>query len=512
MIKILFPALNFLMNEQTEKSVEKRRIDIYLSKTRIKQGLQCLKSLYFQIYHSDLADPYDLQKKALFEQGDMVHRTAYKSFSKKALITAPYWDFDLAKKQTQQAIQNKAPVICEAFFSDDQINVRVDILQIQSSGWDLIEVKSASSVKKDHIWDVAVQKYILNKLKYKMNKCFVMYINRDCVYPDLKNLFIKKDVTEEAVQLQNKVDQLVHRLKKALSKKTAPKVGIGPHCHKPYPCRFISHCWRDVPSPSVFNIPAIGEEAWEYYSKNQIHLNQIPKTDLSLRQIHYQSVQLDGKPYIDKENIKKEILKWKEPFYYLDFETISAPIPRFNGVKPFQHIPFQFSLLKQNFLDKEFQEEHYLHPDTSDPRFDLAKKLVEAVGETGSVAAYYKNFESARLKELADLFPQFKEKLLDIESRLVDPLPLLQQYVCFKEFGSSWSMKSVAPVLLGDKWDYSKLEVQDGLMAQNAFQKMSQLKEDDPQKEKMKKDLIEYCRQDTLCLALIIKWLKTTCD
>ena len=480
----------------------------HLSKTRIKQGLQCPKSLYLQLNSPELAEKPSPQQKNIFEQGKMVHREAYKTFPDRVELQAPYWDFDEAARQTKKALADKARVICEAFFAHEGLNARIDVLKIEKDeSWSLIEVKHSSSVKKDHIWDIAIQKYIVEQAGRPVQKCFVMHINRDCVFPNLKNLFIRQDVTDEVDDLQEEVKFLVQELKKTVDGPGVPKISIGPHCKKPYPCPFISHCWGDVPSPSVFDIPAIGELAWEYYNKNQVRLADVPQSDLTKRQCMYQDVHLKGGPFIDKKSIEKEISKWEKPFYYLDFETISAPIPRFEGTRPFQHIPFQFSLLWQGDLSEELKEKHYLHEDLSDPRRPLAEELVQAVGERGSVAAYYKNFESGRLSELAELFPDLKEALLNIQSRLVDPLPLLQNFVCFKEFASSWSMKSTAPVLLGEKWDYGRLQVQDGLMAQNVFKEMAPMAAGDSHKEKMKKDLIEYCRQDTVCLALIVKRL-----
>lgn len=517
-----------------KKGFKKRGFSIYLNKTRIKQGLQCQKSLYLQIYKPEWAKP--LNRWIIFDQGQKVHHEAYKKFLGHVLITAS--NSKQAQAKTKQAIKDQAPFVCEAFFSNNELGVRVDVLQIQKNYWNIIEVKFSSVVKKDHVWDVAVQKYILEKMNYKIQKCFVMYVNKDCVYPHLENLFIQEDVTENVDYLQKSVSELEDRLKNTLSQNQIPQVPIGPYCHKPYPCRFISHCWKNLPSPSVFDIPGIGDIAWDFYNEGQVKLSQIPQTALSNRQKIYQSVHLEKSFYIDKKKIKKEIELWNWPLYYLDFETISSPIPKFDRSKPFQQIPFQFSLFKQDkkieprqkifthYKEKNtkiqksspvdffnqvqsllVEKEHYLHTDESDPRYKLVERLISSIGQTGSIVAYYKNFESDRLKELADLFPQFKDHLLDIESRLVDPLPLLQEYVCFREFGSSWSMKNLAPVLLGEKWNYSKLKVQDGLMAQWAFNKMLGMDEEDSEKKEIKENLIKYCRQDVMCLALIVNWL-----
>ena len=465
-----------------------------------------------QVYHPQWAKAYTDQEKNLFEQGYQIQKSAQKFFSGGISIQAPYWDFQESFLQTQQALQQSPPYIYEACFSHNQMVVRVDILEIQKEYFNIIEVKSSSSVKEDHILDIAIQKYILDLCKCKIQKCFVVHINKECIYPNMQNLFIQKDVTSEVLSLEESIHKKVKELKNILSQKNIPEVEIGPHCKKPYPCRFIPHCWKSIKSPSVFDIPQIGEKSWDYYKEKKIKLSCIPDKELDARQIIYKKTQLSGQPYIEKEVIQKELSQWKLPFYYLDFETLASPVPYLKGTQPFQDIPFQFHCLKQISIKEkaESQEGSYLHTNRQDPRRDVVQHLVRFIQEEGSIIAYYKNFESKQLKNLAKQFPEFQKKLLSIESRLKDPLPLLRSSVCYKEFGSSWSLKSVAPVLLGDQWSYSGLEVQDGLKAQRMFLKMISLENNHLEKKKIQKSLIQYCRQDTWCLALIVQWLFKT--
>lgn len=502
---------------------------MHLSKSRIKQGIQCKKGLYLQIYQPKLARPITENEKKLFDQGHSVQKEAEKIFKNGYRTQAPYWDFNLALMQTNTAIEKNYPYIYEAFFAFNQLLARVDILELKEDHWNLIEVKSSLSIKEDHVHDLAIQKYILDSLGHKVRHCYIMHINKACVYPDLEDLFVKKDITDRVNACLPKIDTYIRDFQTLLrDKKGVPDIAIGPHCNKPYPCRFIPHCWKSIPKPSVFNIPRMGEEAWEYYNEGKIDLKDIPNKRLEKRQQIYKKVQMTGEPYIQKDEIKKEMSTWKWPLYFLDFETISGAIPKFEKSQPFQHVPFQFSCLKQNSIDinltehlnlnnekdpvlahstdGEVTESHYLHMDATDPRKNLAEGLVNFIKGTGSIAAYYKQFEAQRLRELASVFPEYAEQLLDIESRLVDPLPLLRESVFFKDFGSSWSIKSIAPVLLGEDWSYSKLDVQHGLMAQSQFYSMIQLK-DEQEKLKMRNQLITYCRQDTLTLALISKWL-----
>ena len=529
-------------------NLKESRVITYLSKTKLKQGFQCQKNLFFQVYHSNLARPYTSQEQSLFQQGHVVQAEAQKRFPNGIAIDVPFWDFSAANQKTKKALEENPPYIYEAFFQFKKFIARIDILELHEDGWNIIEVKSSLSVKEDHILDLTIQKHILQECGHPVNRCYLLHINKNCHYPNLDNLFLKVDVTDRIEEKRELVEKKISEFREMLNSKKNPQIKIGNHCFKPYPCRFQDQCWKGIPTPNVFSIPALGELAWDYYNKNQIHLKDVEEDELTPRQKHFKEVHLTKKPYINKQNIRDELSKWSETLYFLDFETVGSAIPRFDKSKPFQHIPFQYSALKvegfknknkellkiknfessclnqlvenpdyikqsetysEYFNDRNLnvQEDHYLHLDSSDPRRPLAEQLVRFIGSEGNVVAYYKDFESLRLKEMAKLFPDLSQELLSISDRLVDPLPLLRESVCFEEFGSSWSIKSVAPVLLGSNWSYSSLEVSDGLLAQNTFEEMINLTDNPSKKDKMKNNLMLYCRQDTWCLVGLVKWL-----
>ena len=90
---------------------------------------------------------------------------ARERFPKGVLIQAPYWDFKQAQEETQRALSQKPPYIYEAFFFKHNLMARIDILHLkEDSVWDIIEVKSSMSVKEDHLWDAAIQKYIMGSI------------------------------------------------------------------------------------------------------------------------------------------------------------------------------------------------------------------------------------------------------------------------------------------------------------------------------------------------------------
>ena len=98
-----------------------------------------------------------------------------------------------------------------------------------------------------------------------------------------------------------------------------------------------------------------------------------------------------GKIHINKEGIKKFLKNLKYPLYYLDFETFNAAVPMYEGTKPYQQIPFQFSL----HVDDEEKVKHFefLHDSPKDPRERFLLELKKVLGSEGCIVVFYQSFE-----------------------------------------------------------------------------------------------------------------------
>ncbi|MBI3555600.1 MAG: DUF2779 domain-containing protein, partial [Deltaproteobacteria bacterium] len=151
----------------------------------------------------------------------------------------------------------------------------------------------------------------------------------------------------------------------------------------------------------------------------------------------------------------------------------------------------------------------YLHGDAGDPRAPLAAALVKAIGSKGSVVAYNQGFEARVLNELSELFPEHAKKLSTVVDRLVDPLPIFRSFVYDAEFMGSFSIKSVAPALLGAKAGYEGLVVGDGQAAQIAFSEMVFGSDavSGARRAGLRAALLDYCRKDTEEMAGLVAWL-----
>jgi hypothetical protein len=403
--------------------------------------------------------------------------------------------------------------IYEATFEYNGVLAQVDILnRVPNSvvhGWELIEAKSSLAVAESHLFDIALQTWILTSLEIPIERCVLLHVNRDCVFPDLDHLFIRADVTEQVRSLLPDMDESLFELRDMLRRDEPPDIDIGPHCSSPVRCHFRGHCWSEkcVPQPSVFDLPGIGQKAWKLYGAGIVSLDSIDPAVLTPAQRKAQHAHLSGERWIDRRAVAKALSKWSWPLHFLDFETANPAIPRYPGTAPYELVPFQFSCHIQERIGIGPTQVEYLHDDATDPRGPLSAALVSAIGSTGSVVAYNMAFERSCLKLLGNEVPELKKALDSIADRLVDPLPILRKAVYDPKFGNSFGMKSVAPALLGEEFSYSDLVVSNGEMAQLAFEELIRLPQGSPRHTEIRQALLEYCGRDTLSLVKLVEWL-----
>ena len=151
-----------------------------------------------------------------------------------------------------------------------------------------------------------------------------------------------------------------------------------------------------------------------------------------------------------------------------------------------------------------------MHNKESDPRPNLIEALLKSVASTGSVVAYYSSFEAGALKHLANYSLEHKEELLSIKDRLVDPLPVIRNGMYDPKFLGSYSIKDVAPALLGEKASYKDMPVGSGTDAIAGFTEMINESTPGERKQVLKRELLRYCEKDTMLMVELWRWLTDT--
>jgi hypothetical protein len=476
----------------------------YLTKSKYLSGLQCHKRLWYEKNYPGRAAAISRSQQRIFDQGREVGVLARDHFPGGMLIdaTGPVESVE----QTKEAIRRGISCIFEASFIFNGIWVRCDILQRDSNSWRIIEVKASTKVKEEYLPDLAVQKHVLTGRGVPISGTQLMHINRECVYPDLSNLFIIEDVTDQVDQLMGNVPNYIETFKTILDGDVEPKVLIGTQCDKPNPCPFKVYCWESVPERSIFTIPNLRKnKKTELVERGIFSLYDIPADfPLTQKQRAYVNSVLDDQSDIDNEAIKRQLSDLEDPIHFFDFETYNPAVPRFKGLGPYQQFPFQYSC---HILQPDGVVTHheYLHTDTTDPRLPLVESLLDHISNVGSVIVYSASFERTILEGLAQSFPEHSVALQSIISRLWDQMVIFRNHYKHPGFGGSKSLKDVLPVLV-PSLSYQNLDIQEGEYAQAVWDLMINTTSEEEKSERIR-HLKEYCEMDTRAMVEIHKAL-----
>lgn len=484
-----------------------------LSKTKLMRGYRCLKSIYYTIHRPDLEPEVTAAQQQVFDQGNEVGELARTYYPGGVLVDAKPWEFGLALKRTKELLALETEHIYEAAFEYKGCFARVDVLKYNkdTQRWTLLEVKSSTKVKDEHIEDVGLQAWIIANSGIKLERIALVHLNSECRYPDLSNLFVEVDITDRLREQHTEITPRLNSIFQALRSKTPPDVVLGPHCSKNRrDCEFKIVCWNEnaIPQMSIFNLPGFHTKVWSYFYKKQIELSAL-EDDPELNELQRRIVQVHktGKRFVDAEKIREAVEAWRYPLVYLDFETIGPAIPRFPGCTPYNQVPFQFSVHIEDAPGAELRHEFYLHDLGDDPRPALIPRLLKACAGNGSIVAYHAKFEGGRIEEMANCFPEHADGLNALLPRLVDPLPLMRENVYDVGFQGHFGLKWVAPSLLGKGFSYEGMNVADGTAAQRAYMELVKF-DDEERKQRLRADMLAYCEKDTLAMVRCVEWLR----
>lgn len=483
----------------------------YLSKSLYIRGLQCRKALYFERHHPELRDELSTDAKARFAAGNQVGELARDLFPGGVLVPYVKDDFAIQFKQTSDAVTSGTKVIYEASFEYDGITVKVDILRKVAKGWQIYEVKSGTALKEVHEHDAALQYFVLTGAGIPVTRVFVVHVNSEYVRRgdlDLAQLFTVVDVTKEAKARQAEIAKEIAGQRKMLSGKKPPKIDIGPHCSTPYECDFGEHCWQHIPDESVFDLRGKGVDKFELYRNGMVALKDVPLNLLDGKQRQQAEAAVKKKVIVDRERLREFLDQLWYPLCFLDFETFQSPIPPYDVLKPYQQVPFQYSLHYQKKRNGKLYHREFLAAPATDPRKEFVERLLDDIPEGACILAYNKAFEIGRLKELAEHFPKHRKKIraiIDNVADLIDPFRQRMIY-SWKQKGSH-SIKQVLPAFVKGM-SYEGMAIGNGCEAMEAYHEMCVLVDRPEELTELRKELLDYCRQDTLAMVRLVEMLE----
>lgn len=483
-----------------------------LSKSKYCNGIQCKKILWLNKYKPDVKGEID--NSSILDNGNDVHEIAKNLLGNHTNIEFNE-NLSVMIENTKKELLKDKIVITEASFNYQNNFCSVDILKKENNEYEIYEVKGSTKLKDIFIDDISYQYYVLNNLGLNVVKCYVVHINSSYIRKgdlELDKLFIKEDVTNIVLEKQDEVIKNIKEINNYMENNEEELEDIDIKCFKPYECPFFKYCSRHLPDKNVFLLGGMRKkEKIELYKKGSFSYKDLLKEDINLKykqQIEYEL--FDKGDYIDKENIKEFLSTLTYPLYFLDFESYQMPIPEYDNASPYEQIPFQYSL---HYLEKEndkLKHKEFLAKSGTDPRRNLAEKLVKDIPINTCVLAYNMSFEKAIIKNLSKIYPDLSNHLMNIHDNIKDlMIPFYKRHYYSKNMLGSYSIKYVLPSLFPNdaNLNYHNLDlIHNGSEAMNFFANLKDL--DKQQEEYVRERLLRYCELDTYAMVKIYEKLK----
>ena len=479
-----------------------------ISKTRFLQGLQCHKQLWWRVHEPDAPElEVDKLEEAIFDQGRRVGEEARKAIPGGVLISPPDDTPRGRIRATDEAMAGGAPLLYEPTFVANGVHAAVDILQKRSDGYAIIEVKAKTKVDDVHIDDVAIQAHILKESGHKIEAVELMHLDPKIRSDDPAKLFVSQDVTSRVEERLAGIPGQLESVRNALSGEL-PEVPTGDHCKKPYECPFIERCWEPLRANSLEVLYRLSSKKLSALRELRVKtIDEIPEDfSLSATNARQRRAARAGKVVVEP-GLGAKLDAIPRPLAYLDFETVAPAIPQWRGCGPYTQVPAQFSLHLED-QNENVTHSEWLAAGGKDPRSGLAEALVQACDGAQAVAVYYVAFERKCIKQLAEAVPDLAIPLAEIESKLVDLLPIVRDHVYHPNFKGSFSLKSVLPAL-DPEFSYADLEIKEGQSASLKLLRLI-LEPDtfsDAEKQQVRRNLLLYCKMDTEALVVLKRQL-----
>ncbi len=415
-----------------------------------------------------------------------------------------------ALESTAKALKGGAAILYEPAFLAHDVLVRPDILvRSQSGSWDLIEVKSSTEVKKEHVQDVAVQRFVIEGYGLPLRQTLLMHINNRYVRDgdiDPGQLFVKADITVDVAQHVQDVPANVKSFLATAASEREPAIDIGHHCSDPYDCEFTPYCWQHVPEYSIFDIARISAKKIAILREAGVmDIKDVPDAfDLTENQRVQLDVAKSGKDLFQREAVANLLEHLTHPLHFLDFESFNPAVPLYDGTRPYQQIPFQASVHVQRHEDGPVEHMEYIGDGKNDPRPGLVSFLVNSIGSNGSIVVFHANFEGDRLKELAADFIREASQLLSMKDRLWDlEEPFRRNLYVHPGFRGRSSTKVVLPTLVPEM-TYEGMPIAEGRDATIGYLAIMSGNLSADESKRTIGDLKSYCCHDTFGMVQLL--------
>ena len=479
----------------------------HLTKTDYIHYLQCPKSLWLLKHRPDEYPHREFSEflRKITREGYEVESYAQMLFEGGVTVPAGTG----AEEKTRHLLAEGVPVLFQATFrTDGGMFIRADVLERNDDGtYNLYEVKSSTRVKKDkkhnHLKDACFQMIALEQSGLSVRDVYIAHVNGEYIFGGNiipEEFLLRRKVTDGVRDMEAETRAEVDAALSLLASDSIDEKGCG--CLRK---TRSNHCdafayFNGAPEDqSVYELCGIRDGKLNALRDCGVsRLCDVPDGfDLNTIQTLQVLSAKRGEPVIRHADIAVALRGLVFPLHFLDYETAMNAVPRIIGTRPWQQIPFQYSLHVMD-ADGTLRHAEYLSDSLHDAE-RVCAALCGGIGETGSVVSWHASFEKTRNNEMAEMFPAYRDALEGINGRMFDMEDIFKGMYIDTAFRGSTSIKKVLPVLC-PHLSYADLGVRDGTQAMERWMATVDGDMDAAERETVRADLSEYCKLDTYAM------------
>ena len=495
-----------------------------LSKTDFLICLDCGKNAWLKIHKPEVYKQYPLSsfERNIIDTGNQIDELARDLFPG-GVVVASRDDTELTKKLSSK----RAPIIYQPVFTTEKFIAASDIFvwNTKTNVYDLYEVKSSTTSDEnggrktdEYVMDMGFQKILLDILQIPLGTMNLIRLNKKYVRAgdiDIKELFIMENLTDEVMNSLPEIQQKMEGAYTHLSKNIEP-VGYcdcifrGSNSH----CTTSAYSNNNLPSYPVHDIARIHKtKLTQLVDDNILSIYDVPDDfPLSDNQRRQVNTAKSDKSFIDKKGVSMFLETMQYPLSFLDYETYPSAIPRYSGYRPYQQIPFQFSLHVIETPRGETTHYDFIYTDDGCPDEHFAGALQKHLPQTGSVVVWNEKFEKGINTQIGERLPHYRQFMEQANARVVDLMvPFSGKTLVYDhpEFKGSASIKYVLPALV-PHLSYKEMHIQEGGTASDTWNRIVSEEYSEEDRKLKIQALKDYCHLDTLAMVEIWKVLCNT--
>ena len=460
-------------------------------------------------------------------------------------------DFDVHEPRGRALLAAGAPAVFQAPLRAEGLAAVADILERRDGAWFVHEVKASTRHRAIFDYDLAFQWVVMELAGFPVAGAGVICLDPTYVHPgsevDPERLLLREDRTVEVRALLGQVRREIEQQRAVLARPDMPAASPWRHCRgdrksaagdRPSDCGHLERegiCGRMLPEHWALRLPGLrggGKEALVRQPPGDDIRNLDPDDagpGWTPRQAGVIRAHRDGVERVDRGALRSALAHLEWPLCFVDFEfDPGVAVPRFEGMGPYHPLPFQWAGAVQLDPGGPIEElEPFLHERPDDPREPFLRSLLRALPETGPVVVYNAGAESAVLRHydrrsaaavwpsaasagdgpLRRFIPWLDGRLAGeagaLRARLFDLLPVAREAYYHPGMRCSWSLKKLAPALLGAA--YEDLAIQDGLEAVRRWRVLVAEETGASERRRRRDDLLAYCSRDAVLMHRILE-------